>query len=312
MNVAVVGVGLIGGSVGLAARERLGATVRGHDPGAGGRPVDAGAADAMTATLGEAVADADAAFVCVPVGALEATVRAVLAAAPASCVVTDVGSVKRPWWRRSATSASWAATRWPGPRPPASSTPAATSSRRPPGTSPRPPRRSGILLERLHRLLAGLGARPVALDAVDHDRVMAAVSHLPHVVANVLAAQAVARPGAGPGRRGPPAPDRAELPRRHARRRGAPGALARDLRRQRRRARRRARRRGGAPAGGARARRRGRPGGARGLAGAGRRGPPPPARRRPARRRPGRAAPRGPQPPRGGGGARARRSAAPA
>ena len=48
----------------------------------------------------------------------------------------------------------------------------------------------GVLLERLHRLLTGLGAHPAAIDADVHDRVMAAVSHLPHVVANVLVARA--------------------------------------------------------------------------------------------------------------------------
>ena len=48
----------------------------------------------------------------------------------------------------------------------------------------------GDVLERLHRFVSGLGARPAAIDADTHDRMMAAVSHLPHVVANVLVAQA--------------------------------------------------------------------------------------------------------------------------
>jgi prephenate dehydrogenase len=48
----------------------------------------------------------------------------------------------------------------------------------------------GTLYERLHRLLVALGARPAALDAETHDRVLAVVSHLPHVLANVLVAQA--------------------------------------------------------------------------------------------------------------------------
>ena len=48
----------------------------------------------------------------------------------------------------------------------------------------------GVVLERLHRLLSGLGARPVVIDADAHDRLMAAVSHLPHVLANVLVARA--------------------------------------------------------------------------------------------------------------------------
>jgi prephenate dehydrogenase len=48
----------------------------------------------------------------------------------------------------------------------------------------------GTLYERLHRVISGLGARPAALDAETHDAVMASVSHLPHVLANVLVAQA--------------------------------------------------------------------------------------------------------------------------
>jgi prephenate dehydrogenase len=51
-------------------------------------------------------------------------------------------------------------------------------------------RTEGVLYERLHRLLADLGARPAAIDAETHDRLMASVSHLPHVLANVLVAQA--------------------------------------------------------------------------------------------------------------------------
>jgi prephenate dehydrogenase len=67
-------------------------------------------------------------------------------------------------------------------------------------------RTSGILFERLHRAIVGLGAQPAAIDAAQHDAVLAAVSHLPHVIANVLvsgAAQALADedvrvPAAGP------------------------------------------------------------------------------------------------------------------
>ena len=54
---------------------------------------------------------------------------------------------------------------------------------------------SGELYERLHRLLVSLGARPTAIDADAHDRMLASVSHLPHVLANVLVAQAAATLG---------------------------------------------------------------------------------------------------------------------
>jgi prephenate dehydrogenase len=51
---------------------------------------------------------------------------------------------------------------------------------------------SGVLYDRLQRAIAGLGARPQAIQADVHDRLMATVSHLPHVLANALAAQAAA------------------------------------------------------------------------------------------------------------------------
>ncbi|HEX6601755.1 MAG TPA: prephenate dehydrogenase/arogenate dehydrogenase family protein, partial [Solirubrobacterales bacterium] len=51
-------------------------------------------------------------------------------------------------------------------------------------------RSDGLLYDRLQRTIAGLGARPLAIDPQSHDRLMATVSHLPHVLANVLAAEA--------------------------------------------------------------------------------------------------------------------------
>jgi prephenate dehydrogenase len=51
-------------------------------------------------------------------------------------------------------------------------------------------RTSGMLYERLYRTVSALGARPEAIAPDVHDRMMATVSHLPHVFANVLASQA--------------------------------------------------------------------------------------------------------------------------
>ena len=97
MNVAVVGVGLIGGSIGLAARERLGAHVVGFDPdgGVGSAALQRGAVERVAASVAEAVANAELVFVAAPVGALAETLDAVLEAAPADCAVSDVGSTKR-------------------------------------------------------------------------------------------------------------------------------------------------------------------------------------------------------------------------
>jgi len=192
VRIAVLGVGLIGGSIGLAARERLGAEVVGFDPAPGALDAafDVGAVDRAAPDVGAALAGAEAAFVAAPVGALPATVAAALAAAGDDCVVSDVGSTKR------TVVASVDDERFIGGHPLAGAANAGVRHARaelfdgatwyltPTATT------RGTLYERLHRLLSGLGARPAALDAETHDRMLATVSHLPHVLANVLVAQA--------------------------------------------------------------------------------------------------------------------------
>jgi prephenate dehydrogenase len=190
LRVAIIGVGLIGGSIGIAARDRLGAEVRGFDvdPSVLFEAIDRGAIDVACASLEDALLDAQVAFVAAPVGALQDLVAEVLAAAPPECAVTDVGSTKR--------ALTTGDERFCGGHPLAGAETAGVEHARgdlfdgavwyltPHATT------SGIALERLHRAVAGFGARPVAIDAETHDRVMASVSHLPHVLANVLVAQA--------------------------------------------------------------------------------------------------------------------------
>ena len=190
--VAVVGVGLIGGSIGLAARERLGAHVRGHDPADGvlARAAELGAVDEQCGSAAEAVSGADVAFVAAPVGALADVARAVLAGADEGCVVTDVGSTKR------SVVAAVDDPRFIGGHPLAGAETAGVEHARADlfdgATWYLTPtaRTGGILYERLHRMLVDLGAHPSALDAETHDALLATVSHLPHVLANVLVARA--------------------------------------------------------------------------------------------------------------------------
>jgi prephenate dehydrogenase len=54
-----------------------------------------------------------------------------------------------------------------------------------------------VRYEALHRILSAFGARPAAIDAETHDAILALVSHLPHVLANVLVSQAEAALAAG-------------------------------------------------------------------------------------------------------------------
>lgn len=193
MRIALVGVGLIGGSVGLAARERVdGVEVVGHDPDpeALRRARGLGAIDTAALDLDAALEGADACFLCAPVGVLPGLVRAALEVAGGDCVVTDVGSTKR------LVAAATADPRFVGGHPVAGAETAGIEHARAdlfqgaawyltPGADS-----SGILYERLHRTVVALGARPVAIDAEAHDRLLATVSHLPHVLANVLVAQA--------------------------------------------------------------------------------------------------------------------------
>jgi prephenate dehydrogenase len=192
VRVAVLGVGLIGGSVGAAARERLSATVTGYDtaPEATTIALHAGVLDHAADTPEQAVAEAEAVFVAVPVAQLPEMVGRALAAAPADCVVSDVGSTKR------AIVAAHDDRRFVGGHPLAGAETSGVQHARADlfesATWYLTPtaRTSGVLYERLHRLLRGLGARPTAIEPDTHDRILAAVSHLPHVLANVLVAQA--------------------------------------------------------------------------------------------------------------------------
>jgi prephenate dehydrogenase len=197
VRIAIVGVGLIGGSIGLAAHERLGASVSGWSRSRSTleRALELGAIDRAGDSLADAVGDAEAVFVCAPVGVLPDVVRDVLAAAPADCVVTDAGSTKR-----SVVEAT-DDPRFVGGHPLAGAETAGVEHARAdlfvdatwyltptPGAT-------GVLFERLHRLIRELGARPATIDAATHDTMLAAVSHLPHVFANVLVAQAASALG---------------------------------------------------------------------------------------------------------------------
>jgi prephenate dehydrogenase len=192
MRVAIVGTGLIGASVGLAAKRR-GSTVVGFDEDGAAAEVAAerGAVDEVAGTLGEALRDAELAVVAVPVGRLAARVRAVLEASGEACTVTDVGSTKA-----AVCAAAGGSPRFIGGHPVC-------------GSEARGPEHaSGDLFDGatwflaplpqsepdryrlVHGFVGELGATPVAVDPAAHDRLVALTSHLPHVLANVLVNQA--------------------------------------------------------------------------------------------------------------------------
>lgn len=200
LKLAVLGLGLIGGSVGLAARGR-GAHVVGFDPDPDTRAaaLAAGAVDAVAEDPRGAVAEADVVVAAAPVGALAQIVRDALRQAPAGCVVTDVGSTKRALARELAGEPG--IERFIGGHPLAGAEQGGIERARAdlfagacwcltPSVQTEP-------AARVRGLVESFGAVPVEIDAEAHDRLMARISHLPHVLANVLVAGAA---GAEDGR----------------------------------------------------------------------------------------------------------------
>jgi prephenate dehydrogenase len=193
MRIAVLGVGLIGGSIGLAASRRLNAEVAGFDPDAGllDRAIELGAIDEAADGVAAAVEAAELVFCAAPVAALPDLAAEALEAAGEDCAVTDVGSVKR-----DVIAALGSESRFIGGHPLAGAETSGVENARADlfegarwYLTPTP-RSGGVLYDRLQRAISDLGARPQAIEAEAHDRLMASVSHLPHVLANVLVDQA--------------------------------------------------------------------------------------------------------------------------
>jgi prephenate dehydrogenase len=184
-RVAIVGTGLIGTSIALAAR-RTGAECFGFDADATTLERAAALGTFQRAgSLAEAVAAAELVVVAVPVGAAKDVVLEVLAAASADAVVTDVASTKRALAAiddpRFVPGHPIAGGATGGPaRAAADLFDAATWFLAP--TSASAPESIALV----ERFVSSLGARPVRTDADAHDRMLALTSHLPHAIANAL------------------------------------------------------------------------------------------------------------------------------
>lgn len=183
MRVGLVGCGLVGGSLGLALRAR-GAVVVGQDgdPRHAERALELGIVDEIGA-----VASADVVVLAVPVRSIPACARAL---GPVAGVVTDVGSTK------AAVVGGGEAVfggRFVGGHPMAGSErsgPDAADARLFEGRrvilTPTA-RTEPEALARVAAMWREVGAIIVEMDAERHDRILAAVSHLPHAVAYALA-----------------------------------------------------------------------------------------------------------------------------
>lgn len=199
-TVAIVGVGLIGGSIGLALRERQLAR---DVIGVGRRPATLraakrkGAITQTTTDLKAGVARAELVVICTPVDQIAEYARQAAWYGPEGVLVTDVGSTKE-----SIVESLDQALRKHNPRQATfvGSHPMAGSEKQGPQHS-----RADLLEQRVvivtpsshtpskgrlavERLWKSLGAKVIRLSPRSHDQAVASVSHVPHLIASALAA----------------------------------------------------------------------------------------------------------------------------
>ena len=189
-RVAIIGLGLLGGSIGLALREKaqqVATTGFDLDASTRARAAERGLVGTVADTAADAVRDAQLVILCVPVGAMPAAAEAIAPHLPEGCVVSDVGSSKQ-------SVAEALAKALPGvtiiPAHPVAGTEqsgpdagfASLFERRwciltPPADAPEQS------LAALSELWETLGAKVEIMDAAHHDLVLAITSHLPHLIA---------------------------------------------------------------------------------------------------------------------------------
>jgi cyclohexadieny/prephenate dehydrogenase len=192
-HVAIIGLGLLGGSIGLAVRQHLpGVRTTGYDsePQVRQRAAERGLADSICDTAAEAVSGADLVILCVPVGAMEEAGREIADALAPGAVVSDVGSSKQTVSRalaqalpgkcvipahpvagteHSGPDAGFATLfhhRWCIVTPPEGADPAKVAA--------------------LVEFWESLGAMVDTMDVEHHDLVLAVTSHIPHLIAYTI------------------------------------------------------------------------------------------------------------------------------
>jgi prephenate dehydrogenase len=201
-TIAVIGVGLMGGSLGLAARAHAGVrriTGFSRSDETLAAALELGAITESCPTLEDACREADIVFIATPVRLILEHVRQALAAAPAHAVVTDMGSTKsslmealsRDEQRRFVGGHPLCGAETAGVAYAKSSLYRGATYFLTPGAHTDPD-----AVQRLFGLLTEIGARPMAVDPFEHDRLMALLSHLPHIIANALMTQAGEHQGA--------------------------------------------------------------------------------------------------------------------
>lgn len=199
-RIAIIGCGLIGGSIARAAKDKGAAaavSLFDRNPEALKRAGEIGFGEPR-ANIADAVKDADAVFLCVPVGAMGEAGKAAAAAMKPGAILTDVGSVKGSVAKELQAGARPGVHVIPGH-------PIAGTEKSGPDAgfaslfegrwcilTPEPGGDADYraATDRLASFWEGLGSKVERMDAPRHDLVLAVTSHIPHLIAYNMVATA--------------------------------------------------------------------------------------------------------------------------
>ncbi|MFC1919740.1 prephenate dehydrogenase [Chloroflexota bacterium] len=188
MRISIIGLGLIGGSLGLALKQRHGQELEltgwARRQEVALEAINKGAVDKVEPELAEAVRHSQLVFLCTPVRTIEGLLQAIAQHLPSDCVVTDTASTKHQImkWAENSLCPSHA---FIGGHPMAGKetfgievaeadlfegctyclTPAAWTTQND--------------IDRVVEVVNWLGAKPLFIEASEHDYLVAGISHLP-------------------------------------------------------------------------------------------------------------------------------------
>jgi cyclohexadieny/prephenate dehydrogenase len=193
-KIALIGIGLIGGSIARDARKRglarhIVAATRSAETAA--RANELKLADQCGTDLAAAVKDADLVIVCTPVGACGAATKAIAASLKPGCIISDVGSVKQaviadmkphiPAGVHFVPAHPVAGTEYSGPEA------AILDLFQGRGCILTPlPGVDAAAADKLEAFWRALGSDVNRMDPAHHDRILAITSHLPHLIAYTI------------------------------------------------------------------------------------------------------------------------------
>jgi prephenate dehydrogenase len=190
-KLTILGPGLLGGSIGMAARHRKVArrvTIWARRLEAADEAFRLGAADEATHDLRRAVADADLVVLATPIGVMPALAEQIKPFLSPGCIVTDVGSVKYPVVTALTAALSGKAA-VVGSHPMAGSEQAGIEAARRDLfekavciVTPTAETDTGAL-KVVHEFWKAIGCSVRTVPPHEHDEIVARISHLPHVVA---------------------------------------------------------------------------------------------------------------------------------